>query len=416
MIRRILAAAALLAAAPAFGGEPLGQAQACEKQGDLPRALELYQEALKAGAADLMTALDAQEGMARVLARQGIFDKASGIYRAALTRLDEAMAQAPTPALARRGCAMAFSLGDYPRALRYCATLLPETCEPADRDWALEQTCICHARMDNWDGLAAFGERSLPSLPKGNRRAWLQMMTARAHARQGEQARAEALYRELLADYAGTQAAALAQARLAALKVQADLALKARDIPQGEAAVDFRRLAEALSHTVNVQQGLSGFRISTDKGAIRVALIGPDEQSQEIVVSKESDLRQGSPGLWIVYSRLGEGIASPPLKEAAHPGYLGISVHPLSPDLATVLRLKPGTPGVLVDSVRAGSPAEGAGLQAGDVLLTLNGQPVDSFNLRARVRSIPAGEAVRLGILRVGGSPLDLEARIGEAP
>jgi serine protease Do len=59
-------------------------------------------------------------------------------------------------------------------------------------------------------------------------------------------------------------------------------------------------------------------------------------------------------------------------------GKLGISVEPLTPDLAEELRLKPGTQGVVVDSVDPTGPAGAAGIQRGDVIQEVNRQPVKS--------------------------------------
>src|SRR5207253_4085737 len=67
-------------------------------------------------------------------------------------------------------------------------------------------------------------------------------------------------------------------------------------------------------------------------------------------------------------------------------GKLGISVEPLSPEIAQQLQLKPGTTGVVVDSVDPTGPAVEAGIQRGDVIQEANRQPVRSADdLRAAV-------------------------------
>ncbi len=55
---------------------------------------------------------------------------------------------------------------------------------------------------------------------------------------------------------------------------------------------------------------------------------------------------------------------------------LGITVEPLTPDLAAQLRLRPGTQGVVIDDVDPSGPAAQAGLQQGDVIQQVNRQPV----------------------------------------
>jgi serine protease Do len=55
----------------------------------------------------------------------------------------------------------------------------------------------------------------------------------------------------------------------------------------------------------------------------------------------------------------------------------GMSVEDLTPDLASELQLPRGFKGVVVTRVEAGSNAEDAGLQRGDVLTSVNGEAVD---------------------------------------
>ncbi len=55
-------------------------------------------------------------------------------------------------------------------------------------------------------------------------------------------------------------------------------------------------------------------------------------------------------------------------------GWIGVSLQPLSPELAQSLGLD-GTQGAVVGSTIAGSPAAQAGLQQGDVILSYNKIP-----------------------------------------
>ncbi|HUQ91865.1 MAG TPA: DegQ family serine endoprotease [Bryobacteraceae bacterium] len=59
-------------------------------------------------------------------------------------------------------------------------------------------------------------------------------------------------------------------------------------------------------------------------------------------------------------------------------GQLGISVEPLTPEMASRMGLKSGTQGLLVTSVDPNGPAAEAGIQAEDVLLEVNRTPVKS--------------------------------------
>ena len=66
---------------------------------------------------------------------------------------------------------------------------------------------------------------------------------------------------------------------------------------------------------------------------------------------------------------------------------LGISVAPLTPELASRYRLPRGTRGLVVEDVDPDGRAAGAGIRAGDVIEEVNRQPVESVDdLRAAMR------------------------------
>jgi serine protease Do len=63
--------------------------------------------------------------------------------------------------------------------------------------------------------------------------------------------------------------------------------------------------------------------------------------------------------------------------DAADASKLGMSLRELTPQMAERLELPRGTQGVAVVSVEAGEAAEDAGLTRGDVIVSVNGQPVE---------------------------------------
>ena len=96
-------------------------------------------------------------------------------------------------------------------------------------------------------------------------------------------------------------------------------------------------------------------------------------------------------------------------------GYLGVSMKNLTPDLAAKFHLASAA-GALITEVVPGSPAERAGLRAGDAIRSFNGKPVaDMPALRARLNEVEIGERVELGIVR-GGREQTIAAEIAEAP
>ena len=80
------------------------------------------------------------------------------------------------------------------------------------------------------------------------------------------------------------------------------------------------------------------------------------------------------------------------------PRRLGVSVVPLSDQLATYFGVKEG---VLVSEVSSGTPAATAGIQAGDVITAVNGRNVlSSADLLREVRDADPGSALDLRLTR----------------
>ena len=96
-------------------------------------------------------------------------------------------------------------------------------------------------------------------------------------------------------------------------------------------------------------------------------------------------------------------------------GYLGLLPQDVSPTLAKQFGVnQPG--GALVGQVEPDTPAAKAGLKRGDVILTLNGQAVDSANdLRLRISQTAPGTTVKLGVSR-DGKMQDFNVTLGELP
>jgi Do/DeqQ family serine protease len=94
-------------------------------------------------------------------------------------------------------------------------------------------------------------------------------------------------------------------------------------------------------------------------------------------------------------------------------GKLGVVIQDITADLAKSLNLNQVT-GVLINSVDAGSPAEKAGVQIGDVITAVNGSPVADGNaLRNQIGGTAPGTEVALTILR-NGKEMQVHARLTE--
>src|SRR4051812_29663013 len=97
--------------------------------------------------------------------------------------------------------------------------------------------------------------------------------------------------------------------------------------------------------------------------------------------------------------------------------YIGIRLQPLWLDEDTRSRLGRKTRTIAaVGGVDAGSPAENAHIELGDLLLTLDGHAADSVNdMARRIASATPGQTITLEVLR-GGKPLTVTVQIGERP
>ena len=134
--------------------------------------------------------------------------------------------------------------------------------------------------------------------------------------------------------------------------------------------------ASAGIHTGDVITAVNGARVD-NTNALRNRIAGtPPGTETTLTILRDGREQQ-------VRARLGE---LPADKESAAPSggsssrreQLGITVEPLRPELATQLRLRRGTQGVVVTDVDPSGPAAEAGIQVDDVITKVNHQSVKS--------------------------------------
>src|SRR5438067_13907516 len=83
-------------------------------------------------------------------------------------------------------------------------------------------------------------------------------------------------------------------------------------------------------------------------------------------------------------------------------GWIGVQIQPVTPEIAESLGLKKAE-GALVAEPQANGPAAKAGIESGDVITAVNGEPVkDSRELARTIGGFAPGAAVKLNVLHKG--------------
>lgn len=96
-------------------------------------------------------------------------------------------------------------------------------------------------------------------------------------------------------------------------------------------------------------------------------------------------------------------------------GWIGAGVQELTPELAESFKLG-AVRGVLITDVIKNSPAEQAGIKTGDLLLSIEAQPIQDWSaMLETVAAIPPGKNIALQLLR-DGTTLKLNLIVGTRP
>jgi serine protease Do len=96
-------------------------------------------------------------------------------------------------------------------------------------------------------------------------------------------------------------------------------------------------------------------------------------------------------------------------------GWIGVQIQPVTAEIADSLGMK-NARGALVAEPQSGSPAQKAGIRAGDVIVSVNGEAVDDARgLARRISAMAPGTSIKLGVIRNGRDDT-LTLTLGELP
>ena len=96
-------------------------------------------------------------------------------------------------------------------------------------------------------------------------------------------------------------------------------------------------------------------------------------------------------------------------------GWIGASVQELTPELAESFKLG-DLKGVLITDVMHNSPADLAGVKAGDILLSIDGKPITNWStMLETVANLPPGKVAPVKLVR-NGAEMVMQVKIGKRP
>ncbi|TSJ90525.1 Do family serine endopeptidase [Gilliamella apicola] len=151
----------------------------------------------------------------------------------------------------------------------------------------------------------------------------------------------------------------------------------------------------------SINQGNSGGALVNLNGelvGINTAIIAPSGGNVGIGFAIPSNMVNNLTSQLIEYGEVKRGV-------------LGIKGNELTSDIAKAFDLEVQK-GAFVSEVMDDSAAKDAGIKSGDVIISMDGKPVDSFaELRAKIATTGAGRTVKLGLIR-DGKEISVEVKL----
>jgi Do/DeqQ family serine protease len=171
----------------------------------------------------------------------------------------------------------------------------------------------------------------------------------------------------------------------------------------GRAGLNIEGYEDFIQTDASINPGNSGGALITYDGrliGINTAIIGPAGGNVGIGFAVPVNMAHAVMDQLVKYGEVKRG-------------RIGVAIQDVTPDVAKAMSLDV-THGAVVQSVQPGSPADKAGLKAGDVIVSVDGADIrNATDLRNRVGLMRIGTAVALGVIR-DEHRLTVRATVGE--
>ncbi|EAS1967757.1 serine endoprotease DegQ [Salmonella enterica] len=169
----------------------------------------------------------------------------------------------------------------------------------------------------------------------------------------------------------------------------------------GRSGLNLEGLENFIQTDASINRGNSGGALLNLNGeliGINTAILAPGGGSIGIGFAIPSNMAQTLAQQLIQFGEIKRGL-------------LGIKGTEMTADIAKALKLNVQR-GAFVSEVLPNSGSAKAGVKSGDVIISLNGKPLNSFaELRSRIATTEPGTKVKLGLLR-DGKPLEVEVTL----
>ncbi|EBQ4988460.1 serine endoprotease DegQ [Salmonella enterica] len=169
----------------------------------------------------------------------------------------------------------------------------------------------------------------------------------------------------------------------------------------GRSGLNLEGLENFIQTDASINRGNSGGALLNLNGeliGINTAILAPGGGSIGIGFAIPSNMAQTLAQQLIQFGEIKHGL-------------LGIKGTEMTADIAKAFKLNVQR-GAFVSEVLPNSGSAKAGVKSGDVIISLNGKPLNSFaELRSRIATTEPGTKVKLGLLR-DGKPLEVEVTL----